>query len=106
MTEPVVTSYPHDRLSRLAAVMAGAMDGVPGTGDVRAVILLNDADNGCTLPHNYPGLTAKGGPTAELFSDLAVRLTELAAVLGVHVQVIIGGRPLVARPSGGNTSVS
>jgi len=43
---PVVTEYPHDRLSRLADAMTGALDRVPGTGDVRAIVMLDDGGSG------------------------------------------------------------
>ena len=98
MTEkPVVTSYPHDRLSRLADAMARALDEVPGTGDVRTVILLNDAENGCEHAHNYPD--PPDARNALLFIDTAVHLAEMGRALGVKVDVFVNGKkaPLPGR---------
>jgi hypothetical protein len=86
---PVVTSYPHDRLSRLADIMTGALDGVPGTGDVRAVVMLNDRDGGCVYPHHYPDDETRRN--ALLFLDVVEHLVATGRALGVKVDVLIDG---------------
>jgi len=94
---PVVTEYPHDRLSRLAAAMTGALDRVPGTGDVRAVVMLDGGEGGCVHPHNYPGpVDALNGLP---FIDVAVHLMAMGRALGVEVDVIVNGEKVGAKPA-------
>lgn len=97
---PVLTSYPHDRLSRLAALMTGALDRAPGAGGVRAIVMLDDGEGGCVHPHNYPD--DEGRRNAELFVDTACHLTEMGKALGVTVEVLINGKkvPGPAAPGG------
>lgn len=52
--EPVLTNYPHDRLSRPADAMTEVLDLDPGAGDVRAIVMLNDAEDGCVHPYGLP----------------------------------------------------
>jgi hypothetical protein len=85
----VVTSYPHDRLSRLAAAMTAALDKIPGTSDVRAVVMLDDAENGCVHPHGYP--EPVDARNALLFIDAAVHIAEMGRALGVRVELLING---------------
>jgi hypothetical protein len=87
--DPVLTSYPHDRLSRLADAMTDALDRVPGTDDVRAVVMLNDRETGCVHPHNYPEI--EGKQNGLLFLDTAVHLREMGRALGMRVEVLING---------------
>jgi hypothetical protein len=94
----VITSYPHDRLSRLAAAMTDALDKVPGTGDVRAVVLLDDGEGGCEHAHNYPKPVDR--PNGPLFVDTAAHLFEMGKALGVKVEVLINGKK-VPGPKGG-----
>jgi hypothetical protein len=91
---PVLTSYPHDRLGRLARIMTEALDRVPGTADVRAVVMLDDGEGGCVHPHKYPG--HEGQRNAELFIDTTAHLMELGRALGVRVDVLINGRKVPA----------
>ena len=92
---PVLTSYPHDRLSRLADTMAEALARVPGTGDVRAVVMLDDSEGGCVHPHNYPD--PEGQRDAVLFIDTVAHLTEMGRPLGVRVDVLINGKKVPGR---------
>lgn len=94
---PVVTSYPHDRLSRLADAMTDALDKVPGTGDVRAVLMLDDAEGGCVHPHNYPDPADQRN--AMLFIDTYAHLAQMGKALGVTVEVFINGEK-VPGPAG------
>jgi hypothetical protein len=87
---PVLTSYPHDRLSRLAAAMTAAIDVIPGTGDIRAVVMLNDRETGCVHPHGYPDPDDERN--AMLFVDTAIHLREMGRALGVRVDVLINGK--------------
>lgn len=86
---PVVTNYPHDRLSRLADLMTDALDGVPGTGDVRAVVMLDGGEDACVHPHNYPD--SEGARNALLFLNITVHLMAIGQGLGVEVDVLING---------------
>jgi hypothetical protein len=86
----VVTGYPHDRLSRLADAMARALDEIPGTSDVRAVVMLNDAENGCEHAHNYPG--PEGRRNALVFIDAAVHIAEMGRALGVKAELLVSGK--------------
>lgn len=95
---PVVTAYPHDRLSRLADIMTAALDSVPGTGDVRAIVMLHDAEDGCVHPHNYP--EPVDARNALLFLHAAVHLTEMGRALGVKVEMLVNGKK-VPGPGGG-----
>lgn len=88
--KPVFTSYPHDRLTRLADAMTGALDKIPGTGDVRVVVMLNDAESGCEHAHNYPG--PAGVPNGLVFIDTAIHLAEMGRALGMKVEVFINGK--------------
>jgi len=94
--DPVVTEYPHDRLSRLADLMTDALDAVPGTDDVRAVVMLEDAEGGCVHPHNYPD--PEGARNALLFLNVTVHLKEMGRALGVRVDVLINGKKVGAKP--------
>jgi len=94
---PVVTEYPHDRLSRLAAAMTGALDRVPGTGDVRAVVMLDGGEDGCVHPHNYP--EPEGARNALLFLNVTVHLMAMGRALGVEVDVIVNGEKVGAKPA-------
>jgi hypothetical protein len=87
---PVVTTYPHDRLSRLADAMVKVLEQEPGAGDVRAVVMLNDADSGCVHPHGYPD--PEGRRNALLFIDTAVHLGEMGRALGVKTEILVNGR--------------
>jgi hypothetical protein len=92
----VVTSYPHDRLSRLAAAMTVALDKIPGTGDVRAIVMLDDAENGCVHPHHYP--EPADARNALLFIDAAVHIAEMGRALGVTAELLVNGKKV---PRGG-----
>jgi hypothetical protein len=91
----VLTSYPHDRLSRLADAMTEALARVPGTSDVRAVVMLDDGEGGCVHPHNYPD--HEGQRNAELFIDTVAHLAEMGRALGVRVDVLINGKKVPGR---------
>jgi hypothetical protein len=95
--EPVVTGYPHDRLSRLADAMSDVLAREPGTGDVRAVVMLNDAENGCERPCNYPD-PREGQRNGLLFVDTAMHLTEMGRALGMRVEILINGKKVGAKP--------
>jgi hypothetical protein len=97
MDGPVLTNYPHDRLSRLAVVMTEALDQVPGTGDVRAVVMLDDGSSGCVHPHRYPD--PAGNRNAALFVDVTAHLMELGKALGIQVDVLLNGRKMPQHPS-------
>lgn len=92
---PVLTNYPHDRLSRLAAIMTDALAGAPDAGDVRAIVMLDDGEGGCVHPHNYPD--PEGRRDAELFVDTVCHLQELGRALGVRVDVLINGKKVPGR---------
>ena len=95
---PVITAYPHDRLSRIADAMTDLLDKIPGTGDVRAVVMLNDAENGCEHARNYP--EAAGRLNGLLFVDTAVHLMEMGRALGVKAEIVVNGKK-VSPPGGG-----
>jgi hypothetical protein len=86
---PVVTEYPHDRLSRLADAMTDALDLIPGTGDVRAVVMLGDKEGGCVHPHNYPDDEVQRN--ALLFLDTAGHMVETGRALGMRVEILVNG---------------
>jgi hypothetical protein len=96
---PVLTRYPHDRLSRLADAMTDALDKVPGTGDVRAVVMLDDGEGGCVHPHNYPDPVDKRN--ALLFIDTYAHLAEMGKALGVKVEVLVNGKKVPGPGSAG-----
>jgi hypothetical protein len=85
----VVTTYPHDRLSQIAAVMADAFDRQPGTDDVRVVILVNDAEGGCIHLRHYDEPVEGAMNESLVFLDMAAHLMETGKALGVHVQVLV-----------------
>jgi hypothetical protein len=87
---PVLTHYPHDRLSRLADAMTDALAAVPGTGDVRAVVMLDDGKDGCIHPHNYPD--PEDGGTGLLFINTVIHLKAMGEAIGVRVEVLINGK--------------
>lgn len=90
--EPVVTDYPHDRLTRLAAAMGDALAAQPGTGDVRAMVLLNDADEGCVHAAGYPGdETARH---ALMMADAVEHIQALGMAVGARVGITINGVPM------------
>jgi hypothetical protein len=93
---PVLTSYAHDRLSRLADIMTEALARVPGTGDVRAVVMLDDGEDGCIHPHNYPD--PEGAANAMLFINTVIHLKAMGEALGVRVEVLINGEKAGAAP--------
>jgi hypothetical protein len=93
---PVLTRYPHDRLSRLADAMTEALDRVPGTGDVRAVVLLDDGEDGCIHPHHYPD--PEGAANALLFINVVTHLAAMGEAIGVRVEVLINGKKVGAAP--------
>lgn len=87
--EPVLTDYPHDRLTRLADKMGKALASVPGTGDVRAIVLLNDADGGCVHAAGYPGdETAR---YALMMADTVEHMQALGQAVGARVDIFING---------------
>jgi hypothetical protein len=92
----VTTEYPHDRLSRLADLMTAALAAAPGTGDVRAVVMLSDREDRCVHPHNYPDPIDAGN--ALLFIDSAVHLMALGRALGVRVEVSVNGEKVGVAP--------
>lgn len=87
--EPVLTDYPHDRLTRLADAMGAALDAQPGTGDVRAIVLLNDKDNGCVHAHGYPEPTL--ACHVLMMADVALHLQQLGKALGTRVEIWVNG---------------
>jgi hypothetical protein len=89
--EPVVTDYPHDRLSRLADAMTAVLGRIPEVGDVRSVVLLNDRDNGASHLHGYPE-SPEG--QALVFYDLAMFLAERGRALGMRVDILLDGQPV------------
>jgi hypothetical protein len=93
---PVLTSYPHDRLSRLADAMTETLKLTPGTDDIRAVVMLNDRETGCVHPHNYP--EREGQRNAMLFIDIVQHLTETGRALGMRVEVLVNGKNMGAAP--------
>lgn len=93
---PVLTSYPHDRLSRLADAMTRALGKVPGTGDVRAVVMLSDGEGGCVHPHNYPGPADR--PNGLLLIDTAAHLAKMGRALGLQVDLLINGKKVPVTP--------
>ena len=44
---------PHDRLTRLCAAMTDALEAQPGTDDVKAIVMLQDAERGGLQVHGY-----------------------------------------------------
>jgi hypothetical protein len=86
---PVLTSYPHDRLTRLADAMTDVLGKIPGTDDVRAAVMLDDGEGGCIHPHNYPD--PEGRRNALLFIDTAAHLAEMGRALGVKVDLLVNG---------------
>jgi hypothetical protein len=80
-----VSDHPHDRLTRLADEMGKVLR---KTGDVRGLILLDDADGGCVHPVGYPG-SVRG--RAMLFVDTAVHLMAMGDALGMNVEILING---------------
>jgi hypothetical protein len=91
---PVLTNYPHDRLSRLADAMTDVLDLDPGAGDVRAVVMLDDGEDGCIHPHNYPD--PEGAANALLFINVVTHLAAMGKALGVRVEVLINGEKVGA----------
>jgi hypothetical protein len=51
---------PHDRLTRLCALMTDALDAHPGTEDVKAVVMLQDAEKGGI--QTWPGVNLQQEP--------------------------------------------
>lgn len=94
---PVVTSYPHERLGRIADAMGDVLDQQQDAGDVRAIILLNDADGGCVHLHRYETPGSASPHTAEVFVDMVAQLMELGTALGVRVQVLAAGQAVETR---------
>lgn len=53
MSEPKRTTEPHDRLTRLAAAMTDALDVIPGTDGVRAIVMLREGNRAAAQLHGY-----------------------------------------------------
>jgi hypothetical protein len=87
-----MTVYPHDRLSRLADAMSAVLSQQPGAGDVRAIVLLNDAEGGCIHLFRYEDPVEGLAHESLLFLDLTEQLTETAQGLGLRVQVLVAGQ--------------
>jgi hypothetical protein len=96
--KPVLTHYPHDRLSRLADAMTEVLDLDPEAGDVRAVVMLDDSKDGCIHPHNYPD--PEDGGTGLLFVNTVTHLTAMGEAIGVRVEVLINGEKVGASRKG------
>jgi hypothetical protein len=92
--DPLVTRYPHDRLSRLADAMTAVLGRLPEVGDVRAIVLLDDGEGGTVHPYGYPQ-PPEGQQV--LFADLAQHLMSLGQVLGVEVTVRLDGYQVARR---------
>jgi hypothetical protein len=90
--EPVMTAYPHDRLSRLADAMSAALSQQPGAEDVRAVVLLNDAEGGCIHLFRYEDPVEGLAHESLLFLDLTTQLMEMGRGLGLRVQVLVASQ--------------
>jgi hypothetical protein len=100
----VVTSYPHDRLSRIAGIMSDVFDQQPGADDVRVAILVNDAEDGCVHLRHYEKPVEGIMNDSLVFVDMASQLMELGKALGVHVQVFVEHQAV--SPPDGKSSVS
>lgn len=98
MADPLLTSYPHDRLSRLADAMTATLKADPRSDGVRAVVMLDDADGGCVHPHGYPGF--EGQADALLFVDTAAHLAAMGRALGVKVDLLINGKKVPLQGAG------
>ena len=70
--------------------MSDALDKIPGTSDVRAVVMLDDGEGGCVHPHNYPEPVER--QDALLFIDTAAHLVEMGKALGVKVEMLVNGK--------------
>lgn len=89
VSETTLTRYPHDRLIRLADAMTAVLERRPWAQDVRAVVLLDDADGGCIRPYNYPQPT--DGGKSLVFVDTVAHLVEMGKALGLRVDILIDG---------------
>ena len=87
MDEPVQTSYPHDRLTRLADQMT---EDLPE--DVRAVVLLNDAKDGVVHSRHYPGEVQDAATL--MIIDMTEHLVSTARSVGIEMEVSVDGVPV------------
>jgi hypothetical protein len=81
--------------------MTEALDRVPGAGDVRGVVMLDDGEGGCVHAHNYPG--PEGRRNTEMFVEGVGHLAAMGMALGVRVEVLVNGKKVGATPNDDST---
>jgi len=86
---PVLTTSPRDRLGSLADAMTETLGRIPGTADVRAMVMLTEGGDGCVRPYGYPD--PEGRPSALLFVDAVLHLRQMGLGLGLEVDVVVSG---------------
>jgi len=88
MDEPILTNYPHERLSRLADAMT---DVLPDGSGIRAIVFIDDDNGGIVHPWGYP---EPEPPLVNslIFLDAAAHLYDLGRALGFDVGIIINGQ--------------
>lgn len=89
MTQEVKkTGEPHDRLTRLCAAMTEALDAHPEfTPDVKAVVMLQDAERGGIQIHNYDDST-------EALVDLFLHLRAIFRAQGKELNLMGLGKEM------------
>jgi hypothetical protein len=71
MSEPLRTTEPHDRLTRLCAAMTDALDAHPDRrGDEKCIVFLQDGERGGLQLHGYED-------DFEAMTDLMLHLTAI-----------------------------
>lgn len=48
-------NQPHDRLTEVTGVMVAALESLPDSEDLKAIVFVNDGERGGTCMHNYDG---------------------------------------------------
>jgi hypothetical protein len=89
MDEPILTSYPHDKLSRLANEMTEVL---PDNSGIRSIVFIQDEDEGAACEHTfgYPDKSVKG-VGAMIFVDAATHIRALGKGIGIDVRLLING---------------
>jgi len=87
--DPVLTTSSRDRLGGLADAMTETLGRIPGTGGVRAMVMLTEGGDGCVRPYGYPDFG--GRPNSLLFVDAVLHLRDLGLGLGLEVDVVVSG---------------
>lgn len=82
-TEPTRTvGQPHDRLTRLVAVMTDALEADPEyADDVRAAVFLNTGARGGAVLHGYE-------KDSDAVADVLVHLTAVLEANGIRLELI------------------